>query len=418
MTAASPIEVRWLPRLRWAAVLALLAAIAATKYLLHAPFPIEPMIAVVVALVLVNVALLVRLRRSEALSERAVTVNLLIDSAALTVLLVWTGGAMNPFTTLYLLQVALAAVLLNRWASLTVAAVSVLCFGALLVARPEAIHVWHSATMFDLHVRGMWVAFALTAAALWFFIGRVSTALRERERALTEARSTAEMSALRAERLAAVATLAAGAAHELNTPLGTVMILASELRDTLRDNPEAQTALLSMRDELARCKKILHRMRPVDESETTVERIELSPWLIEAVERWKKSRTCDAVIVRDSLGASAAKASSVALEMALTGLLDNARRAHADASVERPVEVLATVRENERWITVLDHAGTMSDEVASRAGEPFFTTREPGEGMGLGLYVSRSSVERVGGRLVIERAPGETRVSLVLPSVE
>ncbi|MFO0563282.1 MAG: ATP-binding protein [Polyangiales bacterium] len=418
MIAPSPIEVRWLPRLRWAAVLALLAAIAATKYLLHAPFPIEPMIAVVVALVLVNVALLVRLRRSEALSERAVTVNLLIDTAALTVLLVWTGGAMNPFTTLYLLQVALAAVLLKRWASLTVAVVSVLCFGALLVARPEAIHVWHSATMFDLHVRGMWVAFALTAAALWFFIGRVSMALRARERALTEARSTAELTALRAERLAAVATLAAGAAHELNTPLGTVMILASELRDTLRDNPEAQTALRSMRDELARCKTILHRMRPVDESETTVERIALSPWLIEAVERWKKSRTFDAVIVRDSLGASATKASSVALEMALTGLLDNARRAHADGSVDRPVEVVATVRDQHCWITVLDHAGTMSDEVASRAGEPFFTTREPGEGMGLGLYVSRSTVERVGGRLVIERAPGETRVSLVLPSVE
>jgi two-component system sensor histidine kinase RegB len=415
MIAASPIEVRWLPRLRWAAVLALLAAIAATKFLLHAPFPIEPMIAVVVALVLVNVAQLVRLRRSETLSERAVTINLLIDTAALTVLLVWTGGAMNPFTTLYLLQVALAAVLLNRWASLTVAAVSVLCFGALLVARPEAIHVWHSATMFDLHVRGMWVAFALTAVALWFFIGRVSTALRARERALTEARSTAELSALRAERLAAVATLAAGAAHELNTPLGTVMILASELRDTLRDNPAAQEALRSMRDELARCKTILHRMRPADESETSIERIELASWLADAVDRWKQSRAFDGVIVRDELGQAAAKASSVALEMALTGLLDNARRAHSDASVDRSVEVRATVRDEECWITVLDYAGTMSDEVAARAGEPFFTTREPGEGMGLGLYVSRSTVERVGGRLVIERSAGETRVSLVLP---
>jgi two-component system sensor histidine kinase RegB len=101
--------------------------------------------------------------------------------------------------------------------------------------------------------------------------------------------------------------------------------------------------------------------------------------------------------------------------MALTGLLDNARRAHADASVDRSIEVHGTVRGDACWITVLDHAGTMSDEVAARAGEPFFTTREPGEGMGLGLYVSRSTVERVGGRLVIERAVSQTRVSLVLP---
>lgn len=418
MTAASPIEVRWLPRLRWAAVLALLAAVAATRWLLHAPFPIEPMIAVVVALVLVNVALLVRLRRSEALSERAVTLNLLIDTGALTVVLVWTGGAMNPFTTLYLLQVALGAVLLERWASFTVAIVSVLCFGALLVARPEAIHVWHSATMFDLHVRGMWVAFALTAGTLWYFIGRVSTALRARDAALAEARTAAENTALRAERLAAVATLAAGAAHELNTPLGTVMILASELRDTLRDNPAAQDALRSMRDELARCKTILHRMRPVDESETTVERVVLSPWLSDTLARWKKFRSFAAVELTDELGASASRASSVTLEMALTGLLDNARRAHQDASIDRAIEVHARVIATERWITVTDFAGTMSDEVAARAGEPFFTTREPGDGMGLGLYVSRSTVERVGGRLVIERGEGVTKVSLVLPAME
>jgi two-component system sensor histidine kinase RegB len=416
MTASSPIEVHWLPRLRWAAVLALLASIAATKFLLHAPFPIEPMVVVVVVLALVNVGLLVRLRRTEALSERAVTANLLVDTAALTALLVWTGGAMNPFTTLYLLQVALAAVLVGRWSSLLVALVSVLCFGALLVARPEAIHVWHSASMFVLHVRGMWVAFALTAIALWYFIGRVSVALRARDRQLVEARSTAEKTAIRAEKLASVATLAAGAAHELNTPLGTVMILASELRDALKGDADAHAKLLAMRDELARCKVILRRMRPMDESEMAVEPLALGPWLAAVIDRWTAAHSGTPVRLEQSLGDRKSLASSVALEMALSGLLDNARRAHRDAAIDAPIEVRAHAQGDERWLTVIDRAGSMSEAVLQRAGEPFFTTRDPGDGMGLGLYLSRSTVERVGGRLVIERAPNETRVSLVLPA--
>ncbi|MDP3278823.1 MAG: hypothetical protein Q8Q09_26765 [Deltaproteobacteria bacterium] len=180
----APIEVRWLPRLRWAAVAALLVSIAGTKFLLRAPFPLEPLVVVVALLAALNVWLTLRLRRDHTLSERAVAVHLLADIVALTALLVWTGGAMNPFTTLYLLHVALAGILVGRRASLLLALCASAAFGALLLARPEAIHVWHSASMFDLHVRGMWVAFSLTALTLWFFVGHVLSALRARDAAI------------------------------------------------------------------------------------------------------------------------------------------------------------------------------------------------------------------------------------------
>lgn len=415
MTHLGLIEVHWLPRLRWAAVLALLAAIAATRWLMHAPFPIEPMIAVVVVLALVNVALLVHLRRTNALSERAITANLLVDTMALTALLVWTGGAMNPFTTLYLLQVALSAVLVGRAASLLVSIVSVLCFGALFVVRPEAIHLWHSASMFDLHVRGMWIAFALTAGALWYFIGRVSTALRARDRELADAQLRAQKTAAQSEKLASVATLAAGAAHELNTPLGTVMILAAELRDTLSKDPDAQATLRAMREQLARCKTILARMRPMDESEMAIELVELGPWIRAAVDRWRAAHPGAEVTLRDELGEARALISCVSFEMALSGVLDNARRAHEDAARAEPIALELSRVGDERWITVIDRAASMSPEVAARASEPFFSTREAGEGMGLGLYLTRSTVERVGGRLVLDPRGDQTRVSLVLP---
>ena len=163
MRSDAPVQLSWLVRLRWAAIGAQVASIAGTRWLLRAPFPLAPLGLIVGALVAANVALTLRLRRGTALSEGAIAGNLLLDCAGLTGLLIWTGGAMNPFTTLYLLQVVLAAILVpGRW-SLAVTLGAVLSFGGLLLARPEAIHVWHSAGMFELHVRGMWLAFALTA---------------------------------------------------------------------------------------------------------------------------------------------------------------------------------------------------------------------------------------------------------------
>ena len=409
----SAVEVHWLPRLRWAAVLALLASIAATKFLLNAPFPLEPMVAVVAVLVAINVALLLTLRKRRTISARAVTINLLADTAALTALLVWTGGAMNPFTTLYLLHVALAGVLVGRAQSLLVASFAVVCFGALLVARPEAIHVWHSASMFDLHVKGMWLAFALTAWAVWFFVSRVSDALKQRERDL----ALAQLDMVRAERLAAVGTLAAGAAHELNTPLGTVMILVAELRDTLGEKPEALATLATVRAELARCKTILSRMRPLEATEIASERVALAGFVRECAERWGSAHGDCVVDVRIEAAVEpvSVHVGRAAFEMALVGVLDNARRAHRDRSIIEAIVVSVTATASECRITVRDFGRGMSDEVRARAGEPFFTTREPGDGMGLGLYLSRATLERAGGRLEIESAPGDTRVSLVLP---
>lgn len=406
------IEVHWLPRLRWAAVAALTVSIAGTKWLLHAPFPIEPLMGVVLLLALVNVVLLVHLKKTGGLSERAVTANLLIDTAALTAMLVWAGGAMNPFTTLYLLHVALAGILVGRIASLIVAVCAVLCFGALLMARPEAIHIWHSASMFDLHVRGMWVAFAMTALCLWFFVGRVAVALRERERELAQV----QLNAARAQRLAAVGTLAAGAAHELNTPLGTVAIQSAELSSMLSAHPEAKELVDSIRAEIKRCKQILTRMRPADVTELQAEPLLLGTWIDEVTTRWRESRSEAVLSIVNTANGGVSLASPASLEIALIGLLDNARRAHIDAAVTAAIVLKVERRENEHWLTVIDQGAGMSSAIVARASEPFFTTREPGDGMGLGLYLSRATVERFGGRLVIESAPQNTAVSLVLPA--
>lgn len=408
----SPIAPRWLVRLRWAAITAQLVSLAGTHYLLRAPFPLWPLLGVVAVLVASNVALSVRLRREEPLSDALVAANLLVDNLGLTVLLTWTGGAMNPFTTLYLLQVALAAILVPRRWSLLVTVAAVAMFGGLLLARPEAIHVWHSASMFMLHVRGMWLAFAVTAGFLWIFVDRVSTSLRAREAELAAARLEGE----RAVRWSALGTLTAGTAHELNTPLGTVAILAAELADTLPQG-EAQAQAEQIRVEVRRCKEILQRMRAHVPTADEPTEMDVDDWVTAVVEAWRLTRPDCEVTVTMAPSARGVRAPLRAegMRQALFNLLENARHALGDRSVHTPVEVSLARDGASLVLSVSDRGAGVPAAILPRLGEPFFTTREPGQGMGLGLFLVQGTAARHGGSFAITSAGGVTRATMTLP---
>ncbi len=415
MSDHAPLTIHWLVRLRWAAIAAQCVSILGVRYLLRAPFPLAPLAVVVGALTLANVVLEVTLRRGRSISDRAVAGNLLLDIAALTALLVWTGGAMNPFTTLYLLEVALAGILVSRRWSLVVTVGAVAAFGALLVARPEAVHVWHSAGMFLLHVRGMWLAFALTAGCLWYFVDRVNEALRRREGELAAARIEAE----RARRLVALGTLAAGTAHELNTPLGTVVILASELSEILVDHPEAQALTHKIRAEVRRCKSILLRMRSHEHEPEESVSVSVGDWLPSTVGAWGRDHDGAAVSVRINVGAMGlhARVRPEALRQAVVNLLDNAWEAtHTDVTDNGRISVsVLPGTDNTVVIEVADNGVGIAPEHLARLGEPFFTTREPGRGMGMGLFLVQAVVSQHRGTMHVESVPGDTRVRVTLP---
>ena len=410
-THVSPVEATWLVRLRWAAVAAVVASVLAVRFVLHAPVPEVPVAMIVGALVVANVALQRMLAAGRARSDRAVAMNLLIDTAAITLVLLWTGGAMNPFTTLYLLHVALAAVLVSRRWSAGLALASVLAFGALLVLKPEAVHVWHAPGMFLLHVRGMWLAFALTAGCLWYFTDRVNLSLRRREAELAEARLDAE----RAERLAALGTLAAGTAHELNTPLGTMAILASELSEQLADNPEARAQADRIRVEVKRCAAILSRLRSHDQSPEEPETVALEPWVREVVDGATEGDRVEVTASDEALRAKV-RVRPETLRQAVVNLLDNARLALAHRADAR-VSVRLDATAERVTVTVEDRGVGIDPALLPRLGQPFVTTREPGQGMGLGLDLVRAAAAQHGGAFTLACEGGVTRATLALPRV-
>jgi two-component system sensor histidine kinase RegB len=344
-----------------------------------------------------------------------------LDIAVLTVLLDLTGGASNPFSTLYLVNVALAAVLLpSRWSWLLMGA-SLAGFGSLFVhealttpAHHVQIYMNH-AEMMAAHLRGMWISFALAAVFIVFFVQRVSRALAARERELQHARAHAE----RREKLASLATLAAGAAHELSTPLSTIAVVAKELQRSLAPTaPEdVRGDLQLVREQVARCREILDRMA-ANAGENAGEPLAPFParaWVEAALENFPRRDRVD-VEIAPGAGEARIVGPPKALAETLRGLVKNAVQASPpDGRVALRLGLSAGIVR----ACVIDRGPGMTADVLQRVGEPFFTTKVPGEGMGLGLFLTRALAEQLGGAFHLTSRSGiGTEACFELPAMD
>jgi two-component system sensor histidine kinase RegB len=335
------------------------------------------------------------------------------DVVSFTALLYFTGGPLNPFSFLYLVPIAIAATILRpawTWALVGLSLAS----SAFLFARHEPLplegdHARHMA----LHLQGMWVAFGVGAAFIVYFLWRMRRALAQRDEELVASRGQAA----RHERLASLATLAAGAAHELATPLSTIAVVAKDLEREVGlpgVPPSTVEDVRLMRREVERCSRILERMR-ADAGESAGERFARVP-VRDVVADCMDPDVPDTlqVTIEDNASTSTPMIPRRAFAQALRGLVDNAREASA---AKTPVSLRVARDSGGRVIfEVSDRGPGISPDVLARVGEPFFTTKPTGRGMGLGIFLARAVVERLGGQFAIRSAPGAgTTATLALP---
>jgi two-component system sensor histidine kinase RegB len=414
-TAAAPdprtdVGLAWLIRLRWGVAAGCVVAVASGWALLgvrSSPAWVGAGLGLTLA---TNLALARRVLGARTASRPVRAAALVLDALALTLVLRVAGGPANPFSVLYLVGIALAAVTLGTVWTWVLALLAVCGYGSLFLGDPAAGHAGH---IFAGHLRGMWLAFSLAAAFIAYFVGQLARAMTRRERQLAEARERAA----RYERLASLATLAAGAAHEIGTPLATIAVAARELERALELRPDG-AALVDdarlIRTELGRCRAVLDEMA-AGAGETAGE----APSPFEPAELLDdvRARLAPALAGRLSSGAPPP---DVALELprqacarALESLVRNALEASPPGAV---VELGARAGEGSVRFVVSDRGPGMSAGVLARAGEPFFSTKPPGAGLGLGLFLARTVAQHVGGRLRLESRPGEgTRATLELP---
>lgn len=398
---------RWLVPLRFLAAGGQAVAIELARSLLALPLPYERLWLVPLACVVSNVGLYALARSGAARAARLVVPVLVLDVALLTLLLQWSGGPDSPVSALYVIPIALAAMTGDRRATFFVAIASAACYGLVFV-RPWPAHFWHAplapGSSIGLHALGMWGSVLVVAVVITFFMTRIVGTLTERE---DEMRRLAEVAARNA-RLASLTTLAAGAAHELGSPLGTIAVVARELERTSQKlGPDArglaEDAQL-LRAEVERCRAILDRMRAraVDELDTdgpAIDARELEAALLSGLEADERARVRIASRAPEGhpLGAR------FDLLEVVGPILENALAA---STAPDPVDVEIDVDGRRIEITVRDRGVGMDASTLEHVGEPFFTTRPPGQGTGLGLFVVHLHLERLGGTLRFASTPG------------
>ncbi len=413
------ISLTWLLRLRWITAVGQTAAILVAKRLLPDELSATPLLALVAFGAMSNVALMLRLRQPGPMQPGLPGIVLGLDILLLTGLLYGSGGAANPFTAIYLVHITLAAVVMRGLWAWALGALSLAGFGVLFVWN---VHV-HSLAHMDhgggdgisLHLVGMWVAFAITAALIAAFVGLVTEALRQRDEELAALRDLTA----RQSRLAALTTLAAGVAHELGTPLGTIAVAAKELQraaDNLGQPAAdlAQDAAL-IRDEVGRCRRILDQM--ADPSGSTVGEAfqplvwaDLEAGVLEGLAEDDRAR-----LVFEWPSSTSCSMPKRGLIRALRAVVSNGLEATTRPGV---VRLLARESQGTWQVEVVDQGTGMAPEVLARVGEPFFSTKPTGSGMGLGLFLARTFAEQLGGDLHVDSAEDRgTTVRLSWPQV-
>jgi two-component system, sensor histidine kinase RegB len=396
----------WLIRLRWGAVACQLAALAVARSL----FAMELRTPIVAALIGVTAATNIALEllfRSGRRGDRWIATVLTFDTIVLTAFLMASGGATNPFSVLYLVQVTLGAVLLPlRWTWFLVA-ISAGGFALLFAISDGAMHAHDR---YGSHLQGMWIAYTIAAIVIAYFVGRLSLALRRRDAEVAALREEASKNA----RLASLTTLAAGAAHELNTPLSTVAVVAKEIQRKCEARADAQDLredAVLIRAELERCRAILEDMSAgagtsMGEAESALSFDQLR----NLVER---SLGSEGSRIQMSWSGGSIQAAPNALARVLSSLLKNALDASPPGG---PVTLEVSAHPDRASFVVTDRGAGMSEETLAHAMEPFFTTKEPGRGLGLGLFLVKTFADRLGGTFRLESKRGAgTTASLEIP---
>jgi two-component system sensor histidine kinase RegB len=400
----STVNATWLAKLRWAQVVGQAATVLAATRLVEQPLPWWSLLLLINVGAASNLLFELWLRRRPVVRDWHVAGIMALDVALLTTMLFLTGGPLNPFASLYLVQIALATVLVPAVFAWALVALSLACFGLLLIDYSPLVISQRA------HTLGLWLALGVASAFITTFLWRVTTALAQRERELEETRNLAA----RQERLASLATMAAGAAHELATPLGTVALVAKELERHLSrtGDPLLVEDAKLIREQVGRCRAILDQMAGgAGAAGESLSLISVAQLVDEAMAAARP----EPPVLRQLAdgGAPTLRLPVRAVSQALRSLITNAQDA---SGPDKDVVVTGAIRAEVLAIDVVDRGPGMSAETLARIGEPFFTTKQPGRGMGLGLYLARAVFESIGGAMHIDTTPGQgTRVTVTVP---
>ncbi|SON58060.1 Sensor histidine kinase RegB [Hartmannibacter diazotrophicus] len=400
----------FLIQLRWLAVVGQVMTILAVHFGFGIALPLMPMAGVILFIVACNLAALLRYRSQEVVTKPKLFVELLLDVTALTMLLYLSGGATNPFVSLYLLQVILGTILFDvRWCWVLVLLTSG-CYLVLTELHRPLLLPEVQGDMINLHQHGRFLSFLLIAVLLVVFISRINANLRARDARLSKLHEQA----IQEDHIIRMGLLASGAAHELGTPLATLSVILNDWQrmPQLGNDDLLAEEIDEMQAQVARCKAIVSGIllsAGEARGEGTV-RSSVNAFLDNVVVEWHAGRSQVYLDYANLFGDDVPIVADTALKQVVFNILDNA----ADVSPQW-VGVVISRRGNQLVISVRDRGPGFAEDILDDVGKPYRSTKgRPGGG--LGLFLVTNVARKLGGSFTARNLPeGGALVEIALP---
>ena len=387
------IRAKTLINLRWIAVLGQIITCLVVEYFFGFQLPWLEILLTILALIISNLALYPRYSSNNRLSETATTVVIAADILQLALLIFFTGGLSNPFVVLFITPIAITVT------SLPIRSTSILIFLTIIfLTILGSFNYPLESNMLDLSVPpifilGMWVSLFVTILFLTFYAG----GLTDESRKISAALKVAENLLVKEKNLSSLDGLAAAAAHHLGTPLGTISLIANELKNDESINENAKKDLMILSEEVDKCKKILGSLGEKPSSDDDlITKIELQALLEELCELIKVKEIKFSINFKDNdpgMKEILLRRRSELL-LGLSNIIENAAD-FASTTVE------LNVSKSGKFINleINDDGKGFSNSILSRIGDPYVSSRSKssnnGDGLGLGFFISKTLLERL-----------------------
>jgi two-component system sensor histidine kinase RegB len=382
-------------RLRWLATVGQSLTVLVVAYWLNFPLPVSICFALIASSAWLNLFLAFRYPATHRLSPPAALAILVFDAVQLAGLLFLTGGLTNPFSLLMTVPVVISATSLPLGMTALLCGLSVVA--TTLLAFFHMPLPWYAGQTLEIHsiyIAGMWMAVVSSILFTAIYAYRVA----EEARLLSDALSATELVLQREQHLSALDGLAAAAAHELGTPLATIALVAKEMERALGGDPRFQEDVTLLRSQSERCREILKRLTSLSsESEVHLSRLPLTSLIEETVAPHRDFGITLRLEAGERRGPEPVGRRNPGVLYGLGNLVENAVDFARDTVIVRW-----------RWdeesvgITIVDDGQGFPPDILDRIGEPYMSTRqgvEPGGGLGLGLFIAKTLLERSGATL-------------------
>lgn len=416
-------NLRWLLLIRWLLMLSLMLGVGFAYFQLHLDLPYFAFLAIVFLIFIFNIVTWLRLQKTWAVKPLEFFLQIFVDIIGVTFLFYLSGGASNPFVSYYLVPLSIASATLPWRYTGWLTALAAACYTLLLfyhVPIPDisplaTMDVGHGAeqgmsmvSAINAHTLGMWFNFIVSASLITFFVVRMSHALKQQQQQLNDYREEN----LRDEQVLAVATLAAGTAHELGSPLTTIKLLLNEMAHDYHDNSDLEKDLQELQKQVDICSHTLKDLVRQAEANQSLDESEekASVYCQRIIERWLVLRPDVVANIKiQETAADILLQFHSTVEQAIINLLNNA----ADASVNKVCVEMSWSPDNLQIIIVDDGSG-VAPEIKAQLGQAFVTNKR--KGLGLGVFLSNATISRYGGSIkLLDQEPSGTRLEIDLP---